>query len=571
MFKFFIPLAAYPYSNDHAQRARRVTWLFLLPVILYILLRLFEDELTALIIPFFPVESDKSVGFYRDLIRLCSNELLWITFFLLTTWVLHHYVQLHPAINESKRASARSPVVVIIVTLVLSLLVARYVLQGFPNSADEYVYLHQAETLSSGKLVQEAHPLRSFFHFNHLAHKEGLTVGRFPPGWPLLLSLPFLLNIPAWWLNPLLSVLTLWLFYKFARHFYGHRVAMWSLISLALTGFFIFNGASYFSHVSCLLFTVAFVYCTRLYQEKKLARYALLAGVSLGMVVIIRYLTAVLIFLPFLLALLYELRWRAARPLAMMGLGALPLVGFLLWYNFQITGNPLLPVTVWVDPAETLGFVKGHTPLKGMEHLVRRALLFLYWSSPALLVLYLIFLVRKITRKHQRLLHPEDYFLILLFAGYFFYHHPGGNQYGPRFLFEGYPFAVAFVVQQVLSCRAKWPVALWLAGIVYAVVKLPYISEREHRVVTERTDLYRQVQEADLSQAVVFIATHTGIIRPMPPGDLTRNGMDYQREVIYARDLGEKNVELMDFYPDRRFYVYTRDPEQVEGQLVKIR
>lgn len=571
MFKFFIPLTTYPDSNYHFLRSRWVFLLFLLPVMLYLPLRYFESELTNLIIPFFPIEADKSVGFYRDLLRLCFNEMLWLSLFLLIAWILYTYVDVNLYVNAANLALVNSPSSIVIVNLILSLLVATFVLQWFPNSADEYVYLHQAETLGGGKLAQEAHPLKSFFHFNHLAHKDGITVGRFPPGWPLLLSLPFLFNFPAWLLNPLLGVITLWLFYRFAHRFYGQKVAKWSLISLAFTGFYLFNSASYFSHTSCLLFCLAFVYCAHLYREKKLARYALLAGVFLGMVAIIRYLTAVLIFLPFLVAFLYELRWRTIRPLLLMGLGALPSMAFLLWYNFQITGNALLPVTIWVDPAETLGFVKGHTPLKGVEHVIRRGLLFLYWSSPALLLLYLFFLVHRIIRGNERLLHPEDYCLVLLFAGYFFYHHPGGNQYGPRFLFEAYPFVVVFVVQQVLSSRAKWPVALWLAGMIYAVVKIPYIAEREHRVVTERLDLYQMVHQAELSQAVVFVATHTSVIRPMPPGDLTRNGLHYRREVIYARDLGEKNVELIDFYPNRTFYVYTRDPEKVQGNLVKVK
>lgn len=571
MSKFPVPLQAYPDANIQVQRARWLALLFVIQVILYILLRSFESELTSLVIPFFPAEADKSVGFYRDLVRLCANEFLWLSLFLLATWAVYAYVDIHPYVSGAGSVPADRPALVIFIAFVLSLVVARYVLQGFPNSADEYVYLHQAETLSTGKLVQEGHPLKSFFHFNHLAHKDGSTIGRFPPGWPLLLSLPFLLNVQAWWMNPLLSFITLWLFYSFAKRFYGQRVARWSLLSLALTGFFIFNGASYFSHVSCMLFSIGFVYAAHLYREKKLRRYAIMAGIFLGMVAIIRYLTAVLIVLPFLLASITEFRWRAARPLALMGLGALPFVAFLLWYNFQITGNAFLPVTVWVDPAETLGFVKGHTPLKGVEHLIRRALLFIYWSSPALLFLYLIFLAGRITRKSERLIHPEDYFLVLFAVGYFFYHHPGGNQYGPRFFFEAYPFIVVFVVDQVLRSRSKWPVVFWLAGIVYAIVKIPYIAEREYRVVTERLDVYRKVQQANLSQAVVFVATHTGIIRPMPPGDLTRNGMDYEGDVIYARDLGEKNRELMDFYPNRSFYMYTRDPEDVEGRLVRVR
>ena len=90
-------------------------------------------------------------------------------------------------------------------------------------------------------------------------------------------------------------------------------------------------------------------------------------------------------------------------------------------------------------------------------------------------------------------------------------------------------------------------------------------------MVRERLDLYTRVENADISNAVILVSTHTSVIRPMPVRDLTRNGIDYKGDVIYAQDLGYENAKLLEFYPDRSFYKYIRDPDKVEGQMIKLR
>lgn len=568
-------LRLYPESTLRL-KAKWILILFLIPPVLYIILRSFETELTHFIIPYFPEEPDKSVAFYRDFVRLCLNEMLWWSLFLLLSLILFVYVpvaDIFVRINDRiKGRSAGYAMVIIWLSLVGFLAIAYFTLKAFPNSGDEYVYVYQAETLSQGKLWNEAHPLDDFFLYSHIAQKDGISVGRFPPGWPLVLSVPFVLGFPAFIVNPVLAALSLFLFFHFTRKYYGPEIAIWALISLAFTSFFIFNSASFFSHTACLLFVLGFIYCLYLHLDNRSVAYALLAGAFLGFTVITRYLNAVLIFLPVLVFLFYRYKWKSIYTLFLIGLGAIPFVVFLFWYNYKITGDGFLPVTVWADPREALGFgVRGHTPALGIEHFIRRVILFLYWCSPALLLLYFIFLFKKIRSRAERFLHPEDYFVLMMILGYFLYYHIGGNQYGPRFWFEGLPFLVLLVVKKVFDSRSKLTMALLLAGLIYGIVKIPYITQREHQVVYERTDLYKLVEKEKISNAVVLISSHTGVIRPMGILDLPRNGTDYKGNVIYAIDLGAENKKIMEFYPDRVFYKYTKDLESVGGQLVRVK
>jgi hypothetical protein len=481
------------------------------------------------------------------------------------------YIPLSRLSNAANRLSSRaSAIVVIALAFIAILVIGHYVLDRFPNSGDEYVYVYQAKTMANGKLFGKAHDLPQFFHFNHIAQKDGIFVGRFPPGWPAFLSLAFLLDFPPFIVGPILALISMVILYFFARRQYSDTVAVWAVVALAFTAYFLYFSASFFSHTSCMMAVVAFVACLYRYMDTRAVPYALAAGFFLGLAAATRYFTAFLIFLPFIPMLFVNYRLKSIFILFWIGLGALPCMIFLLWFNYSTTGNPMLPVTVWAYPEEALGFVKGHTPLQGVDHLVRRVAMFLYWCSPALLILYVIFLVQKLMRRSERLAHVEDYSFALLTAGYFFYYEIGGDQYGPRFLLEALPFLVLFVTRKVFESLSQWTMALFIAGCVYAIVKLPVISFREHRIIKERTDVFTQVEQRKINNAVVLISTFAGDLRPMPIGDLTRNEPPFQSDVLFVFDIPHQNKQLFNYYPDRDFYRYQWIPGEGRGKLVKL-
>lgn len=544
----------------------------LFPILVYVSFRLFEEQVLGYSLRFFPQEPDKTIGFYRDLLHLGFTEMLWYTGFFLLAWVIWRNMpaNLFSSVSITVRSNTWA-FVVIAVTFITSWVVAYHTLEKFPNSSDEYAYVFQAETMSKGKLWEQAHPLPDFFFFNNIAQKDGIRAGRFPPGWPGVLAIFIYLGVPAYLVNPILGLVTLMIFYFFAKRLYGPEVGLIGLVVMALTSYFVFTAASFFSHTSCVLACLSFVFCIYLWQEKQYAGYALLAGFFISLVIIIRYFTAVLIFIPFFFTLLYQHRLNAFKLFIWMGVGAIPCLAFLFWYNYSITGNFLLPVTMWAYDNESLGFVKGHTFLKGVEHTVRWGLMFLYWCSPALLILYGVFLIQKLRDRVDRFIHPEDYAFLFLLGGYFFYYEIGGNQYGPRFLFEAFPFLVLFVVRMICQLKYRWAVALLSAGIVFAIAKFPFITHREHRVIEDRLDVYSLAEKNNIHHAVVLISSRVSVVRPMPIGDLTRNDAGFNNDVLYAFDLRERNSELFEHYPDRKFYRYVREPNEARGRLIQLR
>lgn len=553
-----------------------VYWILfiLLPVTIYLLLLFFEAEIAAFILAWYPPSPRQGLAFYSDIVYLIRTEVLWMSFLLLLTLVLAVYpsrAALENFLNFRTRKAVFYMMLIASGFFFITLFIARHTLEEFPNSSDEHAYLVQAEMFSRGKLWEGAHDLPDFFYYNNIAQHDGILVSRFPPGWPVFLSIAFEIGMSPALVNPILGILALIFFYFFARKYYGDRIAIWSLLALAFTGFYIFNSASYYSHVSCLLVTLLFVFNVYLYQDKRNIVYGLLAGFCLGLVMIIRYYTAVLIFLPFLVYWLTQYRLKAIWLFLWIGIGSLPCIAYLFWYNYSITGSALMPVTVWAYPGEQLGFVKGHTFLKGLEHIIRWIFMFFYWASPGLIVLYVVFLWKKIKSPDERFLRPEDYTFICLVVGYLFYYQVGGNQYGPRFLFEALPFLVLFVVSKVFQMREKWATALLLASILYAMAKLPFIAYREEKIVDQRQDLYDLVDEEKVRNAVIFIASPTCPVRPMPADDLTRNDPKFANNVLYALELPKINRQLMEYYGDRSFYRYVRDLDKAQGQLIKIR
>jgi hypothetical protein len=576
MVKSSISDAGYFHTSiKNSVKSKWFALLILFPLSVYIVAGVFETDLLTHLTSLFSDKPHKSAGFYRDLLQLISQELLWNTALLLLAWVFVVYVPLLRVTNTIERSLVQNSRICVFITVSLSftasVVVADRALLHFPNSSDEYAYLYQARTMGSGKLWERGHDLPEFFYFNHIAQKDSISVGRFPPGWPLLLSVAYFTGIPAHLINPILGLITLLVFYSFASRFYNRQVALWSLIALALSSFYIFNAASYFSHTSCALFTLVFVYGTYLHLDTGKKGYALMAGLCLGLVAITRYYTAVLVFVPFFVYLLYRLRLRAVPVFILLGIGSLPCIAFLFWYNNAITGNPLVPVTMWAYADESLGFVRGHSVAKGFEHVGRWILMFFYWCSASVLVLYGVAMCRKLAHRKEWSTRPEDYIFILLMVGYFFYYQIGGNQYGPRFLFEAFPFVVLMSVNMIFRLREKWAMALFMAGIIFAAVRVPSIAYREHLVIEERNDIYTTVKEEKISHAVVLVSSYTGVIRPMPIGDLTRNDIHYANDVLYAQDLGDKNSQLMQYYPDRTFYKYVRNREAVKGRLVRVR
>ena len=454
-----------------------------------------------------------------------------------------------------------------LVTLAL-VAINRLVLLDFPNSGDEYVYLYQARTMAAGRLWHPTVAPAEIFAVNYIVQEPLRTFGSFPVGWPLALAAALALHIPAWLVNPVLGALTLGLVWLLGARLYTPRVGVLAAVLVAVSPFFAFNAASYFSHTFCgaLLLGAA---CLAARQDRTPWWVPVSIGLLVGWAVLARYLPGVVGAVPIVVWLLRP-GVNRARTAALVVLGGLPWIAVLMAYNFTLSGSPwrltTRPITL------SLWFADGFA-LRGADILSTHLLRHLLWTPPVLIVAYVVYL-RVAPRATRRGLF--EWMLVLMAAALYFYVERGGNQYGPRFHYEVFPFVALFVAANVFRERDladKAPGHQWIFVLLALSVALMPLSFAAHavierQVIRERMDPFTMAAAAGLQQALVLIGGRVGTRRSMAAFDLTRNDPGHQASVLYGLDLGEaESCAAAARVPGRTTYLYSWDWVAAHGSL----
>jgi hypothetical protein len=457
--------------------------------------------------------------------------------------------------------------------LVTLLLVAinRFVFLDFPNSGDEYNYLYEARTLAIGRLWNTPPVAPELFATNYVVHEPGRAFSSFPFGWPLLLALALRAGLPTWLVNPLLGTLTLGLVWWLGARLYSGRVGVAAAFLIGVSPFFLFNAASYFSHTFCgaLLLGAAGLATS---ADRKAPWVPVLVGFAIGWAVVSRYLTGVIGGVPILLWLLRPGVPRL-RLAGLVALGALPWVVALAGYNATMTGSMWrltttpLTVSLWLRD----GFL-----LRGADILSTHLLRHLLWTPAALLVAYIVYL-RTAGPETRRA--PLEWILVMTVVVLFFYVERGGNQYGPRFHYEAYLFAVIFAAANLfraptLAGRPEyeaWLFALLVVSVLAQPLSFALHARIERQVIVERMDPFTRASLAGLRDALVLIGGRVGTKRSMGAEDLTRNGIGYDGPVLYGLAAPDgRHCDWARRLHGRMAYLYEWDHPNARGVLTPL-
>jgi hypothetical protein len=457
---------------------------------------------------------------------------------------------------------------VLAVNLALVLFTNQYTLRNFPNSGDEYAYLVSATLFSEGKLSVASPEPAAPFSLNHVLN-DGRFYGKYPPGWPALLSLGVLFGLP-WLVNPCLGALTLYLIHRIGRENFSLRGANAAVYVTLGNPFFVFNTASYFSHASCLCFlALAVLFLFRGVQASSPAADQIGLGLAAGMAFSIRPYTAVAFLLP--LALWYATSkdrsetwpsWTRKQALALGGF-LLPFL-FFLGYNKLQTGSPWVQPFNRYDPKEmeTLS-VLGHDWRPAWRLLLERIGELMIWVPLSLAFIPLYFLGKE-TRWNPKgpLLAVAS---LTLLVAYFFYSFHGGIRYGPRYIYEA-SLGLIVISGAALSQLRSWPLHVLAAVLLMNGGLFWSATRHHHRQVRETMAVYDRVREKGITRGVVFLKTGGGI---MGPEDLARNGIHFSDQpVLYVRDLGDaSNLSVLENFPGRPAYTYAYDSARHEAVL----
>ena len=389
------------------------------------------------------------------------------------------------------------------------------------------------------------------------------------------MALGLKLGLAPWALAPILTAVTVLSLILLGRRLADARSGILAGLLYAFSAFTLFNGASYFNHAVVALYGVALVASADAFEETPGFWKAVLMGAVLGLIGLTRHYSAILFLLPCLPLLCRSGGFsRIASSLAGLALGAAPFLLALFGYNFAITGDPLLPPQLWYNPDDTLGFKDHYAPLDVFERAGAMIMELAEWNSGSFVILYFLSLTYLVIRRRTKY---YDYLFIVFFIGFLLYSGTGGNRFGPRYIFDAFPFAVFTCARAFFyfteDMQERRPVlagaaVLYLMGSCLAgLVAIPLLALRYVDVVDQRRDLYLQAEALGLRHAVVFVTSRTGMIRSMPIGDLMRNGIEANGPVLYVNGRNGISAAVRKQYPDRGHWIYSRAQGAISGQI----
>ncbi len=456
-----------------------------------------------------------------------------------------------------------------------------------PYGHDQFSYLLAADTFASGRLTNPPHPMRIHFETLHV-NQEPTYMSMYPPAQGMALALAkVVFGHPWWgvWLSAgLMCAAICWMLQ-------GWLPPAWALagglIAVIRLGWFSYWMNSYWGGaVAALGGALALGAASRIVRRARAAD-AWLFGVGVFLLAFSRPYEGLLVAAPAgEWILLRAARWRVIAPLAVVAVVTAAAMGY---YDWRLTGDALrMPYQVnretyvqaryfvWepVNPRPVyhhkemqdfyVGWqldhsLKASTPEGFAEQMVRRTVFFwAFYLGPLLTVPLLAFHRVARDRRMRPLILIGGVFLVGLTVNLFFVQHYAAPatallyavlMQGLRHLRQARPAlagAVALVCVVMVAARlGAEPVAERAMPSVLATWFHSPVGFHERAVVLREL-------EALPGRHLVLVRYREG---HNPDEEWVYNVADIDRsKVVWARDMGERNADLLHYYRDRRVW-----------------
>jgi hypothetical protein len=464
--------------------------------------------------------------------------------------------------------------------LIITSYVSWQVFGGIPHVGDSVCQIFVAKTFLHGQLWAQPPPLElQPFFFETFLNDTGKWYSQYLPGFALLM-VPMVVIGATWLLNPLLTALTVPIAYGIGKAADNDRLGRYTVLLLAACPFVIFMAGGQMNHPAMLFWGCLAILSFLKLSGNRWRWWAFWAGLALGMGVITRPLTGVVIILPLLLYWFNIVRsghgihrsdtsiW--LRQLSLMALGAAGPIIFLLIYNTSTTGSPFqVGYNVVWQGHTTLGFGDSswgpaHTPWLGVLNTLNNLnglnrYLFEI-PIPALIGVLLYVVFRGMTSQSSAPKKPFggfELFVAIIFTviGAYFFYFFQDFCYGPRFM---YVLVVPLLVIIAAGIRSFITAAEPLgysretvrSGVLHVVIVclVAALAVSIPRQVSIYRDIYwdisRQVlDEVDrrgLEQAIVFIEDFPSTNRH---AKLHALGMGVRDAWYWARRINDEDLD----------------------------
>jgi len=497
----------------------------------------------------------------------------------------------------------RIVLIVSLLTVLAGGLVAGRVFERMAHLEDEFAYLWQARVIARGDLTIPSPDFDSSFLVPFVVDHQGQRFGKYPLGWPVMLSLGVRAGIEHW-INPLLGGMAVWLTYRLGKRLFGEAAGLLAAVLTGLSPIFLIQSGSLLSHNWSLLLSVTFMLSWLDLKEQGSQRLCsvnwlptALAGASLGVLGLTRPMTMAALALPFGVHGLFRIFSRDGilrRKTAWVGVIALVIASLHFVWQRAVTGSfTLNPYTLWW-PYDRLGFGEGIGVKAGghslrqawwnTKHSLRSGLSDLFgWAKFSWILLPPgLWAARK--RKETYLLLGFFFSLVLFYMAYWV----GSWLLGPRYYYEALPGLSVLSAVGILWL-AGWPISpgksypdLWKRSrtrplVIFALVGgLLFINLRfylparlaslQGLYTIERSDtsLFRSEGASPVTPALIIVHSEEW----MSYGSLQQLSSPYlDSPMIFAWSIGpQTDRRLAEAYRDqRRVYHYypNRFPEKL--------
>jgi len=366
----------------------------------------------------------------------------------------------------------RIALVLSLITILVTFYVTNRYFEAIPHLEDEIAYVWQARAIADGNLTVASPPQAESFLVPFVVDHNGQRFGKYPLGWPVMLAIGVRLGIRSL-INPLFAGLGVWPTYRLGKKVFSETVGVIASVLTLTSPFFLMNSGSLLSHSFGLVLSTAFVlswvdnFTEQNSADRKLP--VLVAGLTLGVLVLTRPLTALAVAFPFAIHGIYLLirkDWHTRRQVVAIGGLALGIGALIFLWQYAVTGDALQnPYTLWWE-YDKFGFGPGYGVTENghsfiLARINTRFSLRVGYSDlfgwPKYSWVFLpIGLLAVILRRNWRGLLVSTVFpsLVIFYSAYWV----GAWIFGPRYYFEGL-FSLTLLSGAGIAWLAGWPIA----------------------------------------------------------------------------------------------------------------
>jgi 4-amino-4-deoxy-L-arabinose transferase-like glycosyltransferase len=453
------------------------------------------------------------------------------------------------------------PFILALAAVLTTFLISKHVLGFITHVADETSYLFQARILASGKLWLSPPAVPQAFAVDHIITTNSKWCSVYSLGWPLLLSIGWLIRSP-WIVNPIVTGIAALGVWRLGTLLYNHNTGRLACALFCVSPFVLMTGSGSMSHMATLCaatWCVAELIAAFKSQQKK---HYILGGLFAGFALITRPFTTLFLLTPaFLWSLIQD---RRKSLLSLIGFIPLALIGAI--YNWTLFGNLIASGYLYDPTYHAVNFSARYYLQSIPWYFFRLNDSIWQWPWPDLLI-FVPLLFYKPKFKFEWLLILCSLTLLIAFCAFSWRDVVYG---GPRYIFEIVGFLSVFAAQSIKVLLQRIPNRTLQIFFVVPILLLPLVRslpfqiQHHSQIYHGQSNQFLKILEQTPvgKNALILLSGDQYTLRTffflnaLPPSTGNR---------VFVHDNPEKRNQILDAYPREEVWRFTIHLEPLPG------